>query len=92
MSDPKLSQKVPLREEIGYSLGDSSANFVFQIMMVFQLGFYTDVFGIKASAAGQKTSIKQDFRDIIKNGPWKSIHNVFPGCHRTVQLHHYKAF
>ncbi len=46
------SQKVPLREKIGYSLGDSSANFVFQIMMIFQLGFYTDVFGIKATAAG----------------------------------------
>lgn len=47
-----ISQKVPLREKIGYSLGDSSANFVFQIMMIFQLGFYTDVFGIKATAAG----------------------------------------
>ncbi len=46
------NQKVPMREKIGYSLGDSSANFVFQIMMVFQMGFYTDVFGISAVAAG----------------------------------------
>ena len=46
------SQKVSLREKIGYSLGDSSANFVFQLMIVFQLGFYTDVFGISAVAAG----------------------------------------
>jgi sugar (glycoside-pentoside-hexuronide) transporter len=51
MSTP-VSQKVSLREKVGYSLGDSSANFVFQIMMIFQLGFYTDVFGIKATAAG----------------------------------------
>ncbi len=46
------SQKVSLGEKIGYSLGDGSANFVFQIMIMFQLGFYTDVFGIKAAAAG----------------------------------------
>ncbi|KXX69600.1 sugar transporter [Flammeovirga sp. SJP92] len=45
-------QKVSLKEKIGYSLGDCSVNFVFQIMLVFQLGFYTDVFGIKATAAG----------------------------------------
>jgi Na+/melibiose symporter-like transporter len=44
--------KVPFREKIGYSLGDGSANLVFQMMMMFQLFFYTDVFGIKATAAG----------------------------------------
>lgn len=41
-----------MREKIGYSLGDGSANLVFQMMMMFQLFFYTDVFGIKATAAG----------------------------------------
>ncbi|MEH0153388.1 MFS transporter [Limibacter armeniacum] len=46
------SNKVSLSEKIGYSLGDCSVNFVFQIMLVFQLGFYTDVFGITATAAG----------------------------------------
>lgn len=46
------SQKVSIKEKIGYSLGDCSANFVFQLMVVFQLGFYTDVFGITATAAG----------------------------------------
>lgn len=46
------SQKVSLGEKIGYSLGDGSANLVFQMMMMFQLFFYTDVFGIKATAAG----------------------------------------
>ncbi len=39
-------------EKIGYSLGDGAANLVFQMMMMFQLFFYTDVFGIKATAAG----------------------------------------
>lgn len=46
------SQKVSMREKIGYSLGDGSANLIFQMMMMFQLFFYTDVFGIKATAAG----------------------------------------
>lgn len=46
------SHKVPFREKVGYSLGDGSANLVFQMMMMFQLFFYTDVFGIKATAAG----------------------------------------
>lgn len=46
------TQKVSLGEKIGYSLGDGSANLVFQMMMMFQLFFYTDVFGIKATAAG----------------------------------------
>lgn len=45
-------EKVAMREKIGYSLGDGSANLIFQMMMMFQLFFYTDVFGIKATAAG----------------------------------------
>ncbi len=33
-------------------MGDGAANLVFQMMMMFQMFFYTDVFGIKATAAG----------------------------------------
>ncbi len=46
------SQKVSMTEKIGYSLGDMSANFVFQMMMIFQLKFYTDVFGLEGAVAG----------------------------------------
>ncbi|GHT75548.1 transporter [Bacteroidia bacterium] len=46
------SQKVSFGEKVGYSLGDGSANLIFQMMMMFQMMFYTDVFGIKATAAG----------------------------------------
>jgi Na+/melibiose symporter-like transporter len=46
------SQKVSFGEKVGYSLGDGGANLVFQMMMIFQLFFYTDVFGIKATTAG----------------------------------------
>ncbi len=44
--------KVPFSEKVGYSLGDGAANLVFQLMMMFQLMFYTDVLGIGAGAAG----------------------------------------
>jgi len=44
--------KVPFLEKVGYSLGDGAANLVFQLMMMFQLFFYTDVLGIGAGAAG----------------------------------------
>jgi Na+/melibiose symporter-like transporter len=54
-------QKVSLREKIGYSLGDGSANLVFQMMMMFQLFFYTDVFGIKATTAGMILLIARFF-------------------------------
>lgn len=46
------SQKVSFGEKLGYSMGDGAANLIFQMMMMFQLFFYTDVFGIKATAAG----------------------------------------
>jgi GPH family glycoside/pentoside/hexuronide:cation symporter len=44
--------KLPVREKIGYSLGDAAANFVFQTMILFQLNFYTDTVGIAAATAG----------------------------------------
>ncbi len=59
------SQKVPFREKIGYSLGDGSANLVFQMMMMFQLFFYTDVFGIKATAAGLILLIARFFDALV---------------------------
>ena len=46
------SQQVSLGEKVGYSLGDAAANLVFQMMMIFQLKFYTDVFGLDGAVAG----------------------------------------
>ena len=48
----KKSQQISLREKIGYSLGDAGANLAFQMMMIFQLKFYTDVFGLDGAVAG----------------------------------------
>jgi len=46
------SEKISVREKVGYGIGDAAANFIFQTMLVFQLAFYTDTFGITAAAAG----------------------------------------
>ncbi len=45
------SQKLSVREKIGFSLGDGAANFIFQTMMLLQLSFYTDAFGLTAGVA-----------------------------------------
>lgn len=50
MSQP--STKLSFGEKAGYGLGDASANFVFQLLIIFQAGFYTDVMGISAAALG----------------------------------------
>src|SRR5690625_7932928 len=45
---PRLS----IKEKVGYSLGDAASNLYFQTFVVFLRIFYTDVFGISASAMG----------------------------------------
>lgn len=47
-----LNQKVSMVEKVGYGLGDCSANLVFQMMMIYQTKFYTDVFGLEGAIAG----------------------------------------
>jgi len=46
------TQKLSIREKVGYSLGDTASNLFFQTFILFLLYFYTDVFGISAAAAG----------------------------------------
>lgn len=45
------TEKLSVKEKVGYSLGDGAANFIFQTMMLLQLSFYTDTFGLTAGAA-----------------------------------------
>lgn len=47
MSNPS-SQKISVLEKVGFSLGDAAANFIFQTIMLLQLSFYTNTFGISA--------------------------------------------
>lgn len=46
------TQKLSFREKAGYSLSDASANFVFQMFIVFPTAFYVDTIGISAAVMG----------------------------------------
>lgn len=48
----EITQKLSIKEKVGYSLGDLAANFIFQAMLALQLDFYTHTFGLTAAQAG----------------------------------------
>ncbi len=50
-TEQHFHQKLSFLEKMGYSGGDAAANFVFMTMILFQTNFYTDVFGLSATAA-----------------------------------------
>lgn len=45
------SQKLSVKEKVGYSLGDLAANLVFQTLMTYLAYFYTDIYGLEANHA-----------------------------------------
>jgi GPH family glycoside/pentoside/hexuronide:cation symporter len=47
-----LPNKLSIKEKLGYGLGDTASNIVFQMVANFMLIFYTDVYGLSAAAAG----------------------------------------
>ena len=48
----KVEEKIPIKEKLGFALGDTASNLFFQTFILFLLYFYTDVFGIPAAVAG----------------------------------------
>lgn len=56
-----ISEKLSLKEKVGYSLGDAASNIYFQTFIIFLLNFYTDVFGIPAAAVGTMFLITRIF-------------------------------
>lgn len=44
--------RLPVREKIGYALGDVATNFFFQSMILYQNRFYTDTVGLSAGLVG----------------------------------------
>jgi len=46
------SQRVSVKEKIGYSFSDIATNFFFQSMILYQTRFYTDTAGLSAVAVG----------------------------------------
>ncbi len=62
------SERLTLKEKIGYSVGDTASNLFFQTFMLFLLYFYTDVVGLNAAAVGTMflvTRIWDAFNDPI---------------------------
>jgi glycoside/pentoside/hexuronide:cation symporter, GPH family len=47
-----FTQKLPVREKVGYAMGDIATNFFFQSMILYQTRFYTDTVGLSAVAVG----------------------------------------
>ena len=45
------TQRLSIKEKLGYSVGDTASNLYFQMYMIFIVYYYTDVFGITARAA-----------------------------------------
>ena len=46
------SHRLPVREKVGYALGDVATNFFFQSMILYQNRFYTDTVGLSAAVVG----------------------------------------
>ena len=46
-----IGQRLSIKEKIGYSLGDLSANLVFQTLITYLAYFYTDIYGLKPDDA-----------------------------------------
>jgi glycoside/pentoside/hexuronide:cation symporter, GPH family len=47
-----MSQKIKIKEKIGYGFGDFASSMFWKLFSVYLLYFYTDVFGIAAAAVG----------------------------------------
>jgi len=47
-----ITEKIRLKEKIGYGLGDAASSMFWKIFGMYSLFFYTDVLGITAAAAG----------------------------------------
>lgn len=47
-----IEENIYIKEKIGFALGDTASNLVWQTLMIFQLYFYTDIFGLPAAIVG----------------------------------------
>ena len=50
MQHPSASERLSMREYIGYALGDTASNLFFQTFNIFLTYYYVDVWGLPAAA------------------------------------------
>ena len=48
----QLSDKLSVKEKIGYAMGDVASNLFWMVFVFFGMYFYTDLFGLSAAAVG----------------------------------------
>jgi GPH family glycoside/pentoside/hexuronide:cation symporter len=65
-----ITEKIRLREKIGYGFGDAASSMFWKIFGMYSLFFYTDVLGITAAAAGTMFLVAR---------LWDSFFDVFVG-------------
>lgn len=65
-----MSDKISLKEKIGYGFGDAASSMFWKIFGMYSLFFYTDVFGISAAATGTMFLVARI---------WDSFFDVFVG-------------
>jgi GPH family glycoside/pentoside/hexuronide:cation symporter len=65
-----ITEKISLREKIGYGFGDAASSMFWKIFGMYSLFFYTDVLGITAAAAGTMFLVAR---------LWDSFFDVFVG-------------
>ena len=75
------SEKLSIREKIGYSLGDLAANLVFQTLMTYLAYFYTDIYGLDANDATAIISYNPEstYRIVIKDEGLITYPNTWGG-------------
>lgn len=71
-----MTDKVTLKEKIGYGFGDAASSMFWKIFSIFLPIFYTDVFGISAAAVGTM---------LLVTRIWDTANDPFMGviCDRT---------
>jgi len=65
-----MTEKITLKEKIGYGFGDAASSMFWKIFGMYSLFFYTDVLGITAAAAGTMFLVAR---------LWDSFFDVFVG-------------
>ena len=80
MSEKKSIDHVPVREKIGYAMGDVASCFFWATFSTFLMYFYTDVYGLSAAAVGTMFGVSR---------LWNSINDPIMGilADRTKSRH-----
>ena len=80
MNEKKSTDHIPVREKIGYAMGDAASCFYWVTFSTFLMYFYTDVYGLSAAAVGTMFGVSR---------LWNSVNDPIMGilADRTKSRH-----